>query len=451
MDDIKRFVERIFPLYRSICSPDLDIALERIRDEFIPELVIEEYPTGEEAWTWTLPQKWTLSEGFIEENGKLIIHTKDEPLCVWSGSLPIDCEIGYEELIQHIYSEPKRPDLLCWYFRYYGKLDWGFNLPHNLVSKLNPKSTYRVKVDSKYYDDFFKVGYARIQGKSNKTILITSDICHPYQCNDSLSGAAVAFKLYQKLKASNPHYSYLFTFVPETIGTIAFLSRNENLIPDIVYHIYSEFWGNEGAVRLQKSLKGNSRLDEIAEDVLKESFQEDFQVLPFRKGGITNDELVTAMPGLFIPSIALNRGMFPEYHSHRDIPENLNYQNIEEGYQILEKILERLDQETDIDFSEEKGATPIRKNLNVREHSEDFVPEPLFKGPVFLSQYDLWVDWRTHPELNSALDLIMASLDGKNSVSDIAAFTKLPFETIQDYILQFEAKGLVSKKVGAIS
>lgn len=445
---IQKFIETIFPLYRSICSPGLDEALIRIQKNFIPDLKIEKYPTSSKAWTWDLPKKWDLKSGFIEVDGKKIIHTDQEPLSVISGSLPVDKEVSYEELLQHVYSEAERPDLLCWNFKYYGKLDWGFNLPHSLVKSLNPKSKYKVCIDAKYYDDSFQVGTVFLKGESDKIVLITADICHPFQCNDSLSGAAVAYELYKSLSSKKDrYYSYLFNFVPETIGTIAYLSNHEDLIPRIVYHIYTEFWGNDGIVHFQQSLKGDSVLDQIISSVLRSRFSNQFKVLPYRQDGVINDEIVTTMPNLFIPSVALNRGMYYEYHSHKDIPSNLNYENIREGFEIMADVLEKLEKTKAIDFDSERGSINLQKLFPVDESSaQDFIPVPLFKGPIFLSKYDLWVDWRIDPAFNEAVDMIMISLDGKNSVSQIAKFSKLSFDQTKTYLERFEAKGLISRK-----
>ena len=445
--ELKSFVETIFPLYRSICSPGLDEALERIKSRFIPDLTIEKYPTRSSAWTWTLPQKWELKEGYIESNGKKVIDIKDEPLSVWSGSLPVDGVVSHEELIPHIYTDPSRPDLLCWYFKYYGNLSWGFNLPYNLVKTLDPKAKYQVKIDARYYDDSFRVGSVFVKGKSDKIILLTSDICHPFQCNDSLSGAAVNYKLYTFLKTRENDYSYLFTFVPETIGTIAFLANHESLLPHMVYHIYSEFWGRKKNVRLQKSLRGDSLLDQIASQVLTRRFGGQCKILKFREDGIMNDELVTSMPNLYIPSIAFLRETFEEYHSHKDIPEKLDYDCIEEGYQIIKEVIERIDEAGEVNHEREKGSLRLEKMFDPFPHdARNFIPVPLFKGPVFLSRYDLWVDWRIDPKLNAAIDMMMACMDGKNSVAAIASYVDLPFEKVLGYINKFEEQGLIRKK-----
>jgi aminopeptidase-like protein len=447
-NSLRRFIEAIFPLYRSICSPGLDEALEILRREFIPELIVEGYPTGTPAWTWILPQKWELRSGSLSYQSKEIISTRSEPLSVWSGSLPVDTTVSYDTLMKHIYTDSERPELLCWYFRYYGKLDWGFNLPHNLVKTLDPKADYRVQIDARYYDDLFKVGYTMLKGRSDQIILVSSDICHPFQCNDSLSGAAVSYELYRHLqKKKDRFFTYLFTFLPETIGTIAFLSHHEDLLPRIVYHLYTEFWGRKTPVRLQKSLRGDSLMDRVALEVLERRFGSQFQTLRFREDELMNDEKVTTMANLWIPSVALNRGSYREYHTHQDVPEKLDYAAIEEGFEIMRDILEAMEKTQNLSCHLDRGSIRLGELFpNLQKPKEDFIPVPLFKGPVFLSRYNLWVDWRTEPELSRSVDLLMACMDGQNSVAEIAAFVKLSFTKVLNYMKRFEAEGLIQTK-----
>ena len=166
VDVFRSFIETIAPLNRSICSPGLDQALYLIKREFIPELEIESYPTGSDAWTWILPRKWDIAEAYLSDGQRKLIDFKDEPLCVWSGSLSVDRDVSYDELMKHTHTDRDYPDLIRWYFRYYGTLDWGFNLPYKLVRDLDPKGTYRAVIKSRYYDDDFRVGSVFLPGKT---------------------------------------------------------------------------------------------------------------------------------------------------------------------------------------------------------------------------------------------------------------------------------------------
>ena len=122
-----------------------------------------------------------------------------------------------------------------------------------------------------------------------------------------MTGVAVAYMLYRHLRARNNWYSYLFTFQPEFVGTIAFLSHHEDLIEHIKYGIFAEIVGTKGPVILQRSFVGYSHIDNVAAEVLLEEVPNACIIKPFLAYGINNDEIVLSMPGVRIPSIALNR------------------------------------------------------------------------------------------------------------------------------------------------
>ena len=68
-----------------------------------------------------------------------------------------------------------------------------------------------------------------LKGKSKQEILISTYICHPSMANDELSGTIVSLSLikyFQNFK--NLSKTLRFIFIPETIGSIAFLHNNIN-------------------------------------------------------------------------------------------------------------------------------------------------------------------------------------------------------------------------------
>ena len=56
--------------------------------------------------------------------------------------------------------------------------------------------------------------------------MFTSYLCHPSMANNELSGPLTLAFLYQKLKAiPKRKYTYRFVIMPETLGTICYLSK----------------------------------------------------------------------------------------------------------------------------------------------------------------------------------------------------------------------------------
>ena len=68
-----------------------------------------------------------------------------------------------------------------------------------------------------------------IPGKSKQEILISTYICHPSMANNELSGPIVAMSLikhFKKFKKLNKKIKFIF--IPETIVSITYLSKNLN-------------------------------------------------------------------------------------------------------------------------------------------------------------------------------------------------------------------------------
>ena len=90
---------------------------------------------------------------------------------------------------------------------------------------------YHVNIDSELFDRSLSYGELIIKGQTSKEILISTYMCHPSMCNDNLSGVVVATYLAKYiLTQENNYYTYRFVFVPESIGAIAYLSKNIDLM-----------------------------------------------------------------------------------------------------------------------------------------------------------------------------------------------------------------------------
>ena len=70
-------------------------------------------------------------------------------------------------------------------------------------------------------------GETLIKGKLKNEILFSTYICHPSMVNNELSGPVISAALISYINSlKNLKYSYRFLFVPETIGSIAYISKN---------------------------------------------------------------------------------------------------------------------------------------------------------------------------------------------------------------------------------
>jgi aminopeptidase-like protein len=134
---------------------------------------------------------------------------------------------------------------------------------------------------------------------------------------------------------------------------------------------------------------------------------------------IGNDEMVSNGPGFDIPTPSLTRWPYDEYHTSDDNPSIVKPENLSETLDVFMGVWNELEQ--------------------------NYYPKRKFKGPVMLSRYGLWVDWREDFELNRKLEKIMMMLEGEYSIVDIAYELELPAETVRNYLDRFFDAGLIDK------
>ena len=123
---------------------------------------------------------------------------------------------------ENSYSQYKKCNSICYIIL---QKDWGFCLAKNEIKNLNSKR-YKVVIDSKFKKGNLKVGEIFLKGKTKFEILFSTYICHPSMANNELSGPAIQNNLIQYLsKLKNRNFSYRFVFLPETIGSIAYINK----------------------------------------------------------------------------------------------------------------------------------------------------------------------------------------------------------------------------------
>jgi aminopeptidase-like protein len=216
---------RLFKINRSITGDGVRQTLT-ILQEFMPELSISEVPTGTTVFDWTIPKEWKVNDAYIiTPGGKKICSFKDNNLHLVGYSTPIHTKLNLSELQNNLYSLPDQPTAIPYVTSYY-KEHWGFCLSQQQRDSLE-EGVYEVFIDSKLFDGSLSYGELFIKGQSDKEIFISTYVCHPSMANNELSGPAVTtFIAKYLLNKINKRYSYRFVFIPETIGSIAYLSKN---------------------------------------------------------------------------------------------------------------------------------------------------------------------------------------------------------------------------------
>ena len=95
----------------------------------------------------------------------------------------------------------------------------------NDFKKLDRNSRFKVFIDSEFKDDGnLTYGELIIKGEVEEEIFFSSYVCHPQMVNNELSGPSVLTGIAESLLKKDNYYSYRFVLIPETIGSITYLS-----------------------------------------------------------------------------------------------------------------------------------------------------------------------------------------------------------------------------------
>ena len=331
----------LFPINRSLTGHGVRKTLNYIKD-IIPEMNIIEVPSGTKCFDWTVPKEWNCDDGYIiDPDGNKICDFKNNNLHVVGYSTPIDKEIEYEELIEHLYHIEDQPTAIPYITSYYSER-WGFCLSSNKFKKLK-KGTYKVKINSELKDGNLTYGEIKIKGESEKEIFLSTYVCHPSMANNELSGPVVTTALVNFVKSiKNRKYSYRIVFIPETIGSITYISRNiDEMKKNIIAGFNISCIGDDRSYSYLSTRYGNTLSDKVSKHILKNI---DYVEYSFLDRG--SDERQYCSPGVDLPIATICRtkyGAYPEYHTSLDDLTVISPNGLYGGYDKLKKAIELLE------------------------------------------------------------------------------------------------------------
>lgn len=404
---IYSWAKDLFPICRSITGQGVRDTLNYFK-KLEPELKIHQIKSGTKVFDWTIPNEWNIRDAYIlDEKGKKIVDFQKNNLHVVNYSEPVNKILSLDELQNHLYSLPDQPNAIPYVTSYYEKR-WGFCITQNLRNKLK-SGLYHVVIDSDINPGYLNYADLIIPGKLKKEIFFSTYICHPSMANNELSGPVVALALIKLLQnnINNLKYTYRFIFIPETIGSITYLSKNIKLLKKYVIAGFNlTCLGDERCYSFLPSRLKNTLSDKVAIHVLKNDIK-NFKTYSWLDRG--SDERQYCSPGIDLPVVNVMRskyGTYPEYHTSLD---DLNL--------ITPKGL--------------YGSFVLHKNIiNILEKNEKIGCTVL--GEPQLGKRGL------RPQLGEKNNIIkvktimnlLTYADGQNTILDIAEIINEPFEKI---------------------
>ena len=338
-----KWAEDLFPICRSITGPGVRETLGYIQ-KLIPDLKIHSIKSGETVFDWQVPLEWTIKDAYIaDSSGKKIIDFKVNNLHVVGYSEPVDCTLNLDELQQHLHSIPAQPDAIPYVTSYYSS-SWGFCMTDAQRQSLKEDS-YNVFIDSELKSGVLNYADLVIKGQTKKEVFLSTYICHPSMGNNELSGPVVATALAKWAQAlNNPYYTYRFVFIPETIGSIVYLSQHiEHLKKNVIAGFNITCIGDDRCYSFMPSRRGNTLSDRVGKHVLK-SIDSNFISYSFLARG--SDERQYCAPGVDLPITSLMRSKYaeyPEYHTSLDDLSLISQSGLQGGLNALIKSIEAIE------------------------------------------------------------------------------------------------------------
>jgi aminopeptidase-like protein len=340
---IHKFARELWPINRSITGEGVRETLKKISSHL--PIKIKSIPSGKKVFDWTVPKEWSVKEAYIvTPDGKKICDFSKNNLHLVGYSIPFKGILSFDELKKKLYTLSDQPSAIPYVTSYYKKR-WGFCIEKNQFDTLK-NGNYKVVIDSKLFDGELNYGELLIKGKSTKEIFLSTYICHPSMANNEISGLAVTTfiaKWLQELSKTN--YSYRIIFIPETIGSITYLSRNYKYMKKKIFAGFNVTCiGDDRAYSYIPSRNGNTISDLIAKHVLKWTDPNFIQYSWLDRG---SDERQYCAPGIDLPIASIIRtkyGQYPEYHTSLDDLQNVvTSKGLNGGYWVIRKAIEAIE------------------------------------------------------------------------------------------------------------
>ncbi len=380
-----------------------------------------EIKSGTKVYDWEVPAEWNINEAYIINPDKeKICDFKKHNLHVLNYSTAINKELSLQELQKHLYSNENMPDSIPYVTSYYERR-WGFCISHNERKKLKD-GLYKVYIDAKHdengvlnYADFF----INADKKGKDEILISSYLCHPSMANNELSGPILLIFLAKWLRElKDKKYRYRFVLIPETIGSIVYISKNsKKLKKRVKAGFVLSCLGDDDNYSLIHSPSGDTLSDKIALHTYKN--KKNFKEFSFLFRGSDERQFNSALVNLGVVGLCRTKyGEFKQYHSSADNLSYISKEGLLNSFKALQELI------LNLEYNEKyKSKIICEPNLGKRG---------LYPTLNLKNQRPLIADF-------------LAYCDGKRELFEIADILKLKAYELKDLVDELLKHKLIKK------
>jgi aminopeptidase-like protein len=339
---LEEYFDRLWPICRSITGDGFRSSLKILSE--IAGYQITEIASGTQVFDWTIPREWNIEDAYVEdEQGRRVIDFRQSNLHVVNYSSPVDQWFTLDELQKHLYSLPEMPSAIPYLTTYYSER-WGFCLSEDQRRTLQP-GRYHAVIKSSLKNGHLTIGEKVLPAAPSNAkaaeILLSSYLCHPSMANNELSGPLVTTFLHDCLRRLQPRrFTYRFVIVPETIGSIAYLSRRGKELKQTLHAgLVATCVGDDRQIRYQRSRRGDAIIDRIAEVELA-AYGKPYEIWDYRPNG--SDERQYCSPGFNLPVGSLMRSTYDtyrEYHTSLDNKSFISFGALRESIALYLRLL----------------------------------------------------------------------------------------------------------------
>lgn len=338
-----QLAEKLFPICRSITGDGVRQTLEILKEEY-GDMRIYEVPSGTQVFDWMVPKEWNIRDAYIEDSqGKRIIDFKENNLYVMGYSLPMDCMMSLEELKQMIFTQPDQPDVVPYVTSYYQERS-GFCMSENQKNALQ-EDMYHCVIDSELKEGSLTYGEIILKGDTEEEVLLSTYICHPSMANNEVSGPVVTIELVKWLAAlKHRRHTYRILFIPETIGSITYLSRNlEIMKKNTIAGFVLSCLGDDRTYSIVETKYGDTLTDRLLKNILHYHFPGYISYDFLHRG---SDERQYNAPGVDLPVCGVCRSKYeeyPEYHTSADDLSLISEEGLQGSVSLMKKCIMALE------------------------------------------------------------------------------------------------------------
>lgn len=406
---------------RTIVSSGFDESLALLSCEL--PLTLCRFPSGGEYSTWVVPPRWEVIKAELSNGERVLASYADHPLFLAPYSCSFHGWVTRDELLQHIRYDINNPNDFVYEYRlasdYRRRLnEWIITLPYSIVEKLD-RPKYFINIQVVTSPGEMLVGENTIHGRSPNTVFFLSHLCHSGQANDGLAGVVAGIELMKRIQEvfPSPQYSYRLLIMPETIGSVAYVTEHIAEAGLWLGAMFLEMPAIREKLRLKYSRRKYTYLDRVAEHVLR-SRNVEYDTSEFHES-YGNDEKIFDYPGVGVPAISLQRYPLRTYHSSADNLEGIEIDSMNEFVSLACGIV-----------------TVIEKDYRIRfGHT----------APVHLTRFGLYSD-AVHNSGGFLLYSRCIDMAWQGwSVFDISLKLGVPVGTVVEYFDKFADSGLIEK------